>query len=70
MHGIELSGETMHVFTATPTHVAFEEYDVATQIGADEHPPRLPSAQGGGARTFTAWSQPNTDSPPASPDPP
>ena len=30
-------GETTHVFTATPTHVGFEEYDVATQIAVSHH---------------------------------
>ncbi len=30
-------GETRHVFTATPTHVAFEEYDVAAQIAHSHH---------------------------------
>ncbi len=30
-------GETVHVFAATPTHVAFEEYDVATQIAFSHH---------------------------------
>ena len=29
-------GETIHAFTVTPTHLGFEEYDVATQI-ADSH---------------------------------
>ncbi len=30
-------GETIHVFAATPTHVGFEEYDVATQIAFSHH---------------------------------
>jgi len=30
-------GETIHVFTATPAHVGFEEYDVATQIAFSHH---------------------------------
>jgi SAM-dependent methyltransferase len=30
-------GETIHVFTATPTHLGFEEYDVATQIAFSHH---------------------------------
>jgi SAM-dependent methyltransferase len=30
-------GETVHVFTATPAHVGFEEYDVATQIAFSHH---------------------------------
>jgi len=30
-------GETVHVFTATPTHLGFEEYDVATQIAVSHH---------------------------------
>ncbi len=30
-------GETVHVFAATPEHVAFEEYDVATQIAVSHH---------------------------------
>ena len=30
-------GETIHVFTATPTHLGFEEYDVATQIAVSHH---------------------------------
>jgi Methyltransferase domain len=30
-------GETTHVFTATPTHLAFEEYDVAQQIAVSHH---------------------------------
>jgi SAM-dependent methyltransferase len=30
-------GETHHVFTATPTHLGFEEYDVATQIAVSHH---------------------------------
>jgi SAM-dependent methyltransferase len=30
-------GETVHVFTATPTHVGFEEYDVATQTAKSHH---------------------------------
>jgi SAM-dependent methyltransferase len=30
-------GETRHVFTATDTHVGFEEYDVATQIAHSHH---------------------------------
>jgi SAM-dependent methyltransferase len=30
-------GQTRHVFTATPTHVAFEEYDTAAQIAHSHH---------------------------------
>ena len=30
-------GETIHVFTATPTHLGFEEYDLATQIAVSHH---------------------------------
>ena len=30
-------GETTHVFTATPTHLGYEEYDVATQIAVSHH---------------------------------
>jgi SAM-dependent methyltransferase len=30
-------GETVHVFTATPDHLGFEEYDVATQIAVSHH---------------------------------
>jgi hypothetical protein len=30
-------GETVHVFTRTPTHLGFEEYDVATQIAFSHH---------------------------------
>jgi len=30
-------GETVHAFTITPTHMAFEEYDVATQIAYSHH---------------------------------
>ena len=30
-------GETVHVFSATPTHLGFEEYDVATQIAISHH---------------------------------
>lgn len=30
-------GETVHPFTITPTHLAFEEYDVATQIAYSHH---------------------------------
>jgi len=30
-------GEKLHVFTATPTHLGFEEYDVANQIAASHH---------------------------------
>ena len=30
-------GETRQLFTATPTHVAFEEYDVVTQIAVSHH---------------------------------
>lgn len=30
-------GETIHVFAATPTHVGFEEYDVARQIAFSHH---------------------------------
>lgn len=32
-------GETIHVFTRTPTHLAFEEYDVAAQVAVS--PPLL-----------------------------
>jgi len=30
-------GETIHAFIATPTHLGFEEYDVATQIAFSHH---------------------------------
>jgi hypothetical protein len=30
-------GETTHVFTATPEHIGFEEYNVATQIAFSHH---------------------------------
>ena len=30
-------GETTHVSTATPTHVGYEEYDVASQIAVSHH---------------------------------
>lgn len=30
-------GETRLVFTATPTHLGFEEYDVASQIAVSHH---------------------------------
>jgi Methyltransferase domain len=30
-------GETIHVFTATPAHLGFEEYDVAKQIALSHH---------------------------------
>ena len=30
-------GETVHAFTVTPTHLGFEEYDVATQIAISHH---------------------------------
>jgi len=30
-------GETRHLFMSTPTHVAFEEYDVAAQIAHSHH---------------------------------
>lgn len=30
-------GETAHIFAATPAHVGFEEYDVATQIAHSHH---------------------------------
>jgi hypothetical protein len=30
-------GETIHVFTATPAHLGFEEYDVATQLAFSHH---------------------------------
>jgi hypothetical protein len=30
-------GETVHVFTRTPGHVAFEEYDIAAQIAISQH---------------------------------
>jgi SAM-dependent methyltransferase len=30
-------GETVHVFAATPDHLGFEEYDVATQIAYSHH---------------------------------
>jgi SAM-dependent methyltransferase len=30
-------GETTRVFTATPTHLAFEQYDVAQQIAVSQH---------------------------------
>jgi len=30
-------GETVHAFTVTPTHLGFEEYDLATQIAFSHH---------------------------------
>jgi SAM-dependent methyltransferase len=30
-------GETIHAFTVTPTHLGFEEYDVASQIAFSHH---------------------------------
>jgi SAM-dependent methyltransferase len=30
-------GETIHAFTMTPTHLGFEQYDVATQIAFSHH---------------------------------
>jgi len=30
-------GETIHAFTVTPTHLGFEEYEVATQIAVSHH---------------------------------
>jgi SAM-dependent methyltransferase len=30
-------GETVHVFTRTPTHLGFEEYDLANQIAISHH---------------------------------
>jgi SAM-dependent methyltransferase len=30
-------GETIHAFTVTPTHLGFEEYDLATQIAFSHH---------------------------------
>ncbi len=30
-------GETVHPFAVTPTHLAFEEYDIATQIAYSHH---------------------------------
>lgn len=30
-------GETIHVFTATPAHLGFEEYDVAAQMAVSHH---------------------------------
>lgn len=30
-------GETVHAFTVTPTHLGFEEYDVATQVAHSHH---------------------------------
>ena len=30
-------GETIHVFSATPSHLGFEEYDVARQIAVSHH---------------------------------
>ncbi|HEX6311355.1 MAG TPA: class I SAM-dependent methyltransferase [Acidimicrobiia bacterium] len=30
-------GETVHAFTVTPTHLGFEEYEVATQIAVSHH---------------------------------
>lgn len=30
-------GETIHAFTVTPTHLGFEEFDVATQIAYSHH---------------------------------
>jgi SAM-dependent methyltransferase len=30
-------GETIHVFSATPAHLGFEEYDLATQVATSHH---------------------------------
>jgi hypothetical protein len=30
-------GETIHAFAATPTHLGFEEYDIASQIAFSHH---------------------------------
>jgi hypothetical protein len=30
-------GETIHVFTATPNHLGFEEYNTAMQIAVSHH---------------------------------
>ena len=30
-------GQTTHVFTATPTHLGFEQYDTATQVAVSHH---------------------------------
>ena len=30
-------GETIHAFAVTPTHLGFEEYDVATQVAVSHH---------------------------------
>lgn len=30
-------GEIRHLFTATPTHVGFEEYDIARQVAVSHH---------------------------------
>lgn len=30
-------GETIHIFTRTPTHLGFEEYDVAKQVAVSHH---------------------------------
>jgi SAM-dependent methyltransferase len=43
-------GETVHAFTITPTHMAFEEYDVATQLAYSHHY----WVTGGQLQTFSA----------------
>lgn len=43
-------GETIHAFTVTPTHLGFEEYDVATQIAYSHHY----LVNGGTCETFSA----------------
>jgi hypothetical protein len=43
-------GETTHVFTATPAHLGFEEYDVANQIAVSHHYWMI----GGQLRTFSS----------------
>ena len=43
-------GETVHLFAATPTHIGFEEYDVAAQIAISHHSWVL----GGELRTFSS----------------
>jgi SAM-dependent methyltransferase len=43
-------GETVHPFTITPTHLGFEEYDVASQIAYSHHY----WVEGGRLETFSA----------------
>ena len=54
-------GETVHPFTVTPTHLGFEEYDVATQIAYSHHywVDRRPAARPSPRRSATS-GRPNS----------